>query len=385
MAGEVAVREPWFKKIDWLMMLTVFVLVAFGLIMLYSASSYNSQLTFGSSSTYVTKQIKSTAVGLIGLLAAAIIPYRLWKKPVTWVIYALTLLSVCGVMIPSISLSANGARRWIQIGGISFQPAELVKVGVIMMTALLVYMFRNLLGDIRFYLIVLAFIGLPAALIAIMTDDLGSTVIVFAIGFVMLAVMCPNRWFVIGTIAALIGAVVVLIAIKPYRLERVLAWIHLEEYADDEGFQIMQALYAIGSGGFLGKGLGKSTQKLGFVPESENDMIFSIICEENGVIVAIALLGLFAILLWRLWKLYSGTEDLFGKLLTVGVMTHIGVQTFVNVAVVTSLIPNTGVPLPFISYGGSSIIMILVEIGLVISVSQGERKKKKDVIKYTAE
>jgi cell division protein FtsW len=151
---------------------------------------------------------------------------------------------------------------------------------------------------------------------------------------------------------------------------RVQAWLNLDKYADDIGYQITQALYAIGSGGLLGKGLGKSTQKLGFVPESENDMIFSIICEELGIIGGIILIALVALLLWRMKKIFDSAADLYGKIVVAGVAAHIAIQTFLNIAVVTNLLPNTGVPLPFISYGGTAVIFLLIEIGLVLSVSR---------------
>ena len=192
-------------------------------------------------------------------------------------------------------------------------------------------------------------------------------------GLVMIAIVCPEKKYIILTILAIIVVGVLFILVRPNKRLRIRAWFNLEEYADTIGYQIMQALYAIGSGGLFGKGIGKSTQKMGFVPESENDMIFSVICEELGILGAIFLLALFALLIWRLWKLYRETDDIFGKLIVSGIMSHIAIQTFINMGVVTSLLPNTGVPLPFISYGGSSIMMTLLEIGLALSVSRGRR------------
>jgi len=206
-------------------------------------------------------------------------------------------------------------------------------------------------------------------------------------GIIMIALVCPKKKYIVYTVLLLFVAAVGFILIRPNKRLRILAWLNPEAYADDASFQITQGLYAIGSGGLFGKGLGKSTQKMGFVPESQNDMIFSVICEELGIFGALMLLFLVAILLWRMWKLYHDTEDIFGKLIIAGVMAHIGVQTFVNMGVVSGLLPNTGVPLPFISYGGSSIMMTLLEIGLVLSVGRGKsmrkqpEKKQKSVIR----
>ena len=181
---------------------------------------------------------------------------------------------------------------------------------------------------------------------------------------------------IIITAVLLVGIGVILVVAKPYRMLRVKAWLDLEAYSQDESYQIVQALYAIGSGGLFGKGLGKSTQKMGFVPESQNDMIFSIICEELGIVGALILIVLFVILLWRLLKIYQRTNDLFGRLIIAGVTAHIAVQTILNLAVVTSLVPNTGVPLPFISYGGSAIIMLLGEIGIILCISRTRTRVK---------
>ncbi|MDO4530043.1 MAG: FtsW/RodA/SpoVE family cell cycle protein, partial [Lachnospiraceae bacterium] len=179
------------------------------------------------------------------------------------------------------------------------------------------------------------------------------------------------------TIVVALAAVVGVILIKPNKLVRVKAWMHLDQYSDDIGYQITQALYAIGSGGIFGKGLGKSTQKMGFVPESENDMIFSIICEELGIIGGIILILLIVLLIWRMKKIYDKTDDIFGKVMVAGVATHIAMQTFVNIGVVSNLLPNTGVPLPFMSYGGTAILFLLAEIGIVLAVG---RVKQKDPV-----
>ena len=225
-----------------------------------------------------------------------------------------------------------------------------------------------------------------AAMIYIITNNLSSAIIVMAIAVLMLFVSCPDykRFFLLGLIVLAVAAIVVFYVVQTaeahvddldFRGARILAWLDPEAYSDDRGFQTIQALYAIGSGGVLGKGLGQSMQKRGFLPEAQNDMIFSIICEELGLFGGIAVIVMFLLLIWRLMIIANNAPDLYGALLVVGVLGHIAVQVILNIAVVTNTIPNTGISLPFISYGGSSVMFLLIEIGLTLSVAKGIRLK----------
>ncbi len=267
-------------------------------------------------------------------------------------------------------LEASGAKRWVDLGFISFQPSEALKLCVIIFTAALICKYREKLGDWKVFTGIFCVTLAGAGSVAVITDDLGTAIIIFLCGYLMLFLVSPKIKHLLVALGSIIAAVVALIIAQPYRLTRVKAWLDIEAYADDESYQVVQGLYAIGSGGFFGKGLGKSTQKMGFVPESQNDMIFSIICEELGIVGALVLMLLFALLIWRMWKIFRETDEPFGKLVVAGSIVHIGMQTAVNIGVVTGLIPNTGIPLPFISYGGSSIIMLLAEMGIVLSVAR---------------
>ena len=186
----------------------------------------------------------------------------------------------------------------------------------------------------------------------------------------MLLIVGKDIRCLLGLMAAAIVGGSIFIATASFRMERVKVWLHPEKYQKEGGFQVLQALYAIGSGGLFGKGIGKGVQKLGYVPESQNDMIFTVICEELGIVGALAVILMFVFIVYRLWLIAMNSQDLFGALLTIGVMAHISVQTVINLAVVTSIFPNTGVPLPFMSYGGTSIMGLLVEMGMVFSVSK---------------
>lgn len=280
-------------------------------------------------------------------------------------------------------MELNGARRWLNVG-ISIQPAEIAKLGMILFLASLVCKIGKGIRTTKGFLLVLS-VPVPICLMVWkITDNLSSAIIIFGIAFLMLFVASPDYMkFVLLTLAGLAAAALIVYiianqepgAVGGFRGERILAWLDPESDPSDKGFQTLQALYAIGSGGIFGKGLGQSMQKLGFLPEQQNDMIFSIICEELGLFGGIAILLMFMLLIWRFMIIANNASDLFGALLVVGVMGHFAIQVILNVAVVTNTIPNTGISLPFISYGGTSVLFQLIEIGLVLSVARGIQLK----------
>ena len=373
--------------IDWLLVLIVIVLLVFGLIMLYSASAYNSQITFGTSGWYVKKQLLSTLIGIAAMFGVSFIPIKIWRVAAV-PSYILAMIAMLLVLSP-IGIENLGARRWLDLKFISMQPAEILKIAIILTLSLYIAKFIRHLDNWRVYIVGFAIYLIGCGLTLFVTDDLGTTIIIFGMGFIMLLLGTPRvRYSVITALVAIAG-VVGIILIKPTKKVRVDAWLHLDQYADDLGYQITQALTAIGSGGVFGKGLGKGTQKMGFVPESENDMIFSILCEELGIIGGIIFILLVVLLIWRMKKIYDRTKDTFARLVVAGVASHIALQTFVNIAVVTSLIPNTGVPLPFVSYGGTATVFLLAEIGMVLGVGRLKEEdpeaKRKEYLKKDRE
>ncbi len=363
-----AAAKPVKGSIDWMLVMIVLALLVFGLVMLYSASSYEASIKFHNPSYYVVKQLISTVIGLVVMVVVALIPHKFFEK-IAIIAYFIAVVAMVLVKTP-LGFEANGAYRWLDLKIITVQPSEIMKVALILVLAMLLSRYVNLLGDIKMYLIVMGLCVVAVALTVFITDDLGTGIIMFMMGFVMIFVASKKIRYLIVTLVVFFAGGIGYVLLRSTKRVRVQAWLNLEKYADDIGYQITQALYAIGSGGLLGKGLGKSTQKLGFVPESENDMIFSIICEELGIIGGIILLALVALLLWRMKKIFDNAADLYGKIVVAGVSAHIAIQTFLNIAVVTNLLPNTGVPLPFISYGGTAVIFLLIEIGLVLSVSR---------------
>lgn len=351
-----------------LLFMTVF-MICFGLVMLYSASSFEAAMELGSATFYIQKQIISVVVGSIAMLVLVKLDYHIFKNgTLALAIYVFGLFLPFVVLTP-LGVEANGAKRWINLG-MSIQVCEIVKVCVIIFMAFIIDRVSKRLKNFGTYFICLMFVGVCAAIVMKVTSDLSSAIVIGAIGVVMLFVACRKILYTMfSVVCASIVAVLAVIS-EDYRMDRVRAWLDPMKYKKGEGYQILQSLYSLGSGGIFGKGLGKGIQKLGYVPEAQNDMIFTVICEELGVIGGIAVICMFVFLVYRFLIIASNAPDLFGSMLVIGVMAHISVQTLLNIAVVSNLMPNTGVTLPFMSYGGSSIICLMAEIGIVLSVSK---------------
>lgn len=366
---------------DYTLLFIVLFLLAFGLVMLYSTSSYDASLHYDDSAYFLKKQIISTILGLAAMIVVANIPYHFWERFAV-ISYIVSIILI--LLIIPFGIEANGAKRWLRIAGISIQPAEIAKLGMILFLASLICRMGKKIRTGKGFLTVLM-IPMPVCLLVWqVTENMSSAIIILGIAVLMLFVSCPDykRFIILGLAGVAVCALAVFIIVNMadsgglgVRGTRILAWLDPEAYASGKGFQTLQALYAIGSGGILGKGLGQSMQKLGFLPEAQNDMIFSIICEELGLFGAISVLLMFILLIWRFMVIANNAPDLFGALLVVGVMGHIAIQVILNVAVVTNTIPNTGISLPFISYGGSAVLFLLIEIGIVLSVGRGIRLK----------
>ncbi len=368
---------------DYTLLFIVLFLLGFGLIMVYSTSSYEASMSASlnyDEAYYLKHQAGATVLGLVAMMVVSRIPYHFWE-PFAIPGYLASAVLIALVMTP-LGITANGATRWLNLG-VSVQPAEIAKLCMILFLASFICKIGKGIRSLKGFLVVLA-IPLPiCVMVWKITDNLSSAIIIFGIAFLMLFVASPEykRFLILGAVG-IAGAALLVFAIVQmdsssldFRGNRILAWLNPEDYATGTGFQTLQSLYAIGSGGIFGKGLGQSIQKLGFLPEAQNDMIFSIICEELGLFGGIAVILLFVILCWRFMVIANNAPDLFGALLVVGVMGHIAIQVILNIAVVTNTIPNTGISLPFISYGGSSVMFLLIEIGMVLSVARGIRLK----------
>ena len=367
---------------DYSLLFTIAFLIMFGLLMIYSASSYKAQLDYnGNAAYFMIRQGVIALGGFAFMILISRLDYRWYAK-----FYKLAI-AVSWFMMIAVSFvgrRVNGKRRWLGVGPLSFQPTELVKITIIVsVAALLVKLGRDVdrpAGIARIAMVVLPLAAIVAA------NNLSSGIIIAGIGFVMLFVASRKKLWYFLVMAA--GGLVIAFApqignglraihlLKPYQLSRINVWKNPEAFASEGGYQVLQGLYAIGSGGLFGKGLGESIQKLGFVPEAQNDMIFSIICEELGLFGAVALILVFMFMIYRFMVIASNAPDLFGCLLVVGVMAHIAIQVILNIALVTNTIPNTGITLPFISYGGTSIVFLEAEMGMVLSVSNQIKLEK---------
>lgn len=368
---------------DYTLLFIVLFLLGFGMIMVYSTSSYEASLSASlkyDEAYYLKHQALAAVMGLVAMIVVANIPYHFWERFAV-LGYFVSAILIALVLTP-LGIEANGARRWLNLG-LSVQPAEIAKLCMILFLASFICkMGKGIRTGRGFWLVLM--IPVPICLMVWkITNNMSSAIIIFGIALLMLFVASPDykRFVLMGAagVAAVAALVFAIIQMEHsdlgFRGGRILAWLNPEAYASGTGFQTLQALYAIGSGGIFGKGLGQSMQKLGFLPEAQNDMIFSIICEELGLFGGIAVILLFVLLIWRFMVIANNASDLFGALLVVGVMGHIAIQVILNIAVVTNTIPNTGISLPFISYGGSSVMFLLVEIGLVLSVAKGIKLK----------
>ena len=360
------------RYFDYTLLFLVIFMLGFGLVMLYSVSSYTAQVEYsGDSFHYVKSQLQSELIGCVLLIFFMKIDYHRWFK-FGFLIY-LAACALCAAVYTPLGIESGGQSRWISIGGVfTFQPSEAAKLGLIVFMAVLLCKTLKSLKNPATELAAFVFAVILAAIAGF--NNLSTGIILGGIAFVMIFVASPKKIRHFMAIFAVLAGLIAIATIVAggYRSTRIAAWLNPEQYADD-AYQTLQGLYAIGSGGLFGKGLGASMQKLGFVPEAQNDMIFSIICEELGLFGAVGTILLFVLLIWRFMVIANNAPDLFGSLIVVGVMTQIALQVILNIAVVTNTIPNTGITLPFISYGGSSVLILLSEMGLVLNISSQVR------------
>ena len=354
---------------DVLLVCMVLFLVVFGLAVLYSTGSYNGSVRFGDAFYYMKKQFFAAALGMLAMYLISCMDYHIFEK---YAIAAYLISLALSTLVLFAGNAYNGSRRWLSLGPLSFQPSEFAKLAVILFLARMVgrqkkkrNSFLNLVFVIALVLPIVALVG---------TNNLSTAIIILGIAVIVVFVSDIRYIQFVWIAAAGAGMMALFLGMESYRLERIAIWKNPEAY--EKGYQTIQGLYAIGSGGLFGRGFGESIQKLGFVPEAQNDMIFSIICEELGFVGATILMLVFLVLIWRFMVIAVHAPDLFGSLIAAGAMGHIAIQVILNVAVVTNTIPNTGITLPFISYGGTSVLFLLSEMGLVLAVSRWQSEKK---------
>ena len=363
-------------KIDYLFLIILLILLAVGLTMLYSASYAQSQYDTGYTVTtrYLQKQGICALIGLVAMGVLSRVPADFWYRT-AWPVYGLSIALLLSVLL--FGESVNGAKRWINIAGLQFQPSEIAKFTLIVLFARLTRGFGQWAKEFRY-----GVLGFGCALLGILIPlalekHLSAIMLMGMVAVVMMYVAGTNpKWLLAGAGAAVVF-VVVYVSLMGYAGDRVTAWLHPEQDPSDTGYQILQSLYAIGSGGVFGRGLGKSRQKYLYLPFQYNDYIFAIICEEIGLVGAVLIIALFAALILRGYWIALRAQDRFSTVLAAGLTTLIAVQTILNLCVVTNMLPSTGIALPFFSYGGTALAVNLGEMGILLSISRYRNRPKR--------
>lgn len=367
-------ERSWVR--DYSAVFVVVFLLALGLIMLYSVSSYYGAQRFGSSTYFLVRQGIFAVLGLGAMFLVSQVPVKFFSV-IAVPLYVLSMALV--LILPVVGEEINGAKRWIRVAGVSVQPSELVKLSIILVMAVLLNRAdRSRLQKWGPCITVMLTPVASGILVWKLSNNMSSGAIVILVSFAMLFVAAPDyRRFALAVLLVAIAITVLILYIKHmgadglgFRGGRIIAWLYPEQDTQGQGYQVRQALYAIGSGGLFGRGLGQSMQKLGSIPEAQNDMIFAVICEEIGIVGACLVIALYLLLLWQFMRIAGRARTRFSGLLVSGVIAHIAIQVMVNIAVVTNTMPNTGVTLPFISYGGTSLVLMLVEVGMVMAVAR---------------
>ncbi|MBO5260736.1 MAG: FtsW/RodA/SpoVE family cell cycle protein [Coprococcus sp.] len=387
--GNTAVMENTSNKTEYTpgtiykLIIAMTFLIAFGLVMIFSASSS------GSASENFMSQVKNIVLGLVGMLIFIYLPYGILQK-FAWLLYGLSAACIA-LLKTGLGVKVNGATRWIELPIVHtrIQIADVVKLLLIIFIASYISSKWREMDKALTIFFLWVVVGLQAFALLIISNNLSSFIVIMGIcyGCTFLA---SRNWklhlFTLGFVL-LVGVIFIAVSIRDlptekeildnenFRSGRIIGWLYTEKYAQSVGYQVIQSLYAIGSGSFLGKGLGNGTQKLDAIPEAQNDMIFAIICEELGVVGAIMLFMIYGYLLYQLYVIVMESKNIFGSMIVIGVMIHIVCQVVINVGVATNILPNTGVTLPFISSGGSALITIMAECGLCIGIRRQQVKR----------
>ena len=360
------------KNVDYTFVAVVLILLAYGLIMVFSASSASAHYRMNDTFYFIKRQALWAFLGLGGMAFFSSVPYKFYYKHATKIL-AVAIVLLVAVLTP-LGVEVNGAQRWLGFGPFTFQPSEFAKF------ALIIFLSKSLADNSDImksswggFALYMAIIAVVAGLV-IIEPHMSGAVLIAGVGVILLFV-AGAKWSHLSVVAVVgVIGMFILAIIAPYRLERLTSFIDPFADASDTGFQVVQSFYAIGSGGFFGLGLGQSRQKFLYLPEPQNDFIFSIICEELGFFGALLVIVLFTVLIWKGVRIALRAPDAFSSLLVSGIIAILGLQAILNIAVVTGSMPNTGVPLPFFSYGGTSLFIILCSMGIVLNVTRHIKK-----------
>ncbi|MBQ9919525.1 MAG: FtsW/RodA/SpoVE family cell cycle protein, partial [Clostridia bacterium] len=362
-------------KIDITFLSLILILLTIGLIMLFSASYAYSLTYYNNSFKFILRQSIFAAVGLVVMFIFSKIDYHVYRK-FSWLVYAVSIAMLAFLLIMPPMIKGMDVKRWIAIGPLTFQPSEIAKFAIVLLFAHLIAANYNLMSRFKFIALLAILLGIVCGLV-IFEPHISATLLIGLIG-VLLMIIGGLNWKYIAMMGGVIGvgALAIVSGVISYGSDRIKYWINPWADPTDLGYQTIQSLLAIGSGGIMGRGLGKSRQKYLWVPEPHNDFIFSIVCEELGIIGAMIIILLFCALVWRGFTIAIKAPDKFGCLLSLGLTFQVGLQAILNILVVTNTIPNTGISLPFFSYGGTSLVLLLAQMGFILSVSRQTQLKK---------
>ena len=366
--------------VDRTMVIIIMALLCFGLVMVFSASFAYANSKYNDSFHYIKRQAIFAIIGVVAMSVVSLFDYRIFRK---FTVPIFLVMLVLLALVPVMGLAKGVATRWIELGPIRFQPSEPMKLVLVLFLAHYFATHQEKINDYRDFkqssiwgnAIPLAIVGIVCFLI-LLENHFSGLIIMFIIGMIVIfAGGARIFWFAVSG-GAVSVVVLIFILFTDYARKRLDVFLHPENYSSlDETWQTLQGLNAIGSGGFLGVGLGNGSQKYGYVSEPQNDFIFSIVCEELGFVGAVAIIALFVLFVWRGFTIAMRAPDTFSSLVVIGIIGKVAVQAILNIAVVTSMIPNTGIPLPFFSYGGSSLFLLLVEMGVVLAISRYSYKE----------
>jgi len=364
-------------SMDFEFFIIVMLLLVIGLVMVLSSSYARayydpSNVTGGNAAYYFVRQLIFAVLGTIALLLASRIPMELYRR---FAPHFMVLTIILLLLVPFIGVKANGSRRWLGIGGLTIQPSELAKISVILFFALMICHLKGKMKSFKYG--ILPFIGILILIVGllILEPHFSASIIIIAIGGIMMFVGGVGLGWFVAAGGTVVAALAILLTLFPYASSRINTWRDPFSSSSDEGYQIVQSLYSIGSGGLSGLGLGGSRQKFLYLPEEHNDFIFSVVCEELGFIGAALILVLFAMLILRGYWIAIHCRSRFDFLVCTGISTLLAIQVFLNVSVVTNLLPCTGISLPFFSYGGTALLIQLAEMGIILSASRKITKR----------
>ncbi len=363
-------------KLDITFLSFVLVILTIGLVMLFSASYAYSYEYYDNSYKFISKQLLFAVVGVIVMFGVSKINYHYLRK-LSWLVFAVSIGLLIFLLIVPPMVSGMDVKRWFVVGPINFQPSEIAKFAIILLFSSLISTNHEMMKNWRFIVFLLGVLGVTCGLV-ILEPHLSATLLILLIGIVLMIVGgIPKKWIVVGGLGTVgLGAAAIFSGLISYGSDRIKYWFDPWLDPSGKGYQTIQSLLAIGSGGILGRGIGQSRQKYLWVPEPHNDFIFAIVCEELGLVGAFVIIVLFALLMWRGFTIAMRAPDKFGSLLAVGLTFQVGLQAMLNIFVVTNTMPNTGISLPFFSYGGSSLVILLAEMGIILSISRAASLQK---------